>query len=410
MKICLYISGNYYVIAIFFFTLITQLLMLPLAIKQQKNLVMQRKLLPKEMAIRKKYAGRNDRVTQQKMMLEIQEMQKNEGYNQLAGCLPMLIPLLLVFILYAIVRQPITYSSTSPELTARLTATENSVYAAAFDTIEQYKDESKVQKEENASFSKFVEELESIQVNYLGYEKTSDGKLQAKANGKKDELVLTKIIQQDYNYISGIAEKHNIRLADYNSYGKHFSEAEKDALPNFNFAGMSLLDTPSIRKFDLLLIVPLLIFLTSVGSGYISRRFTMTSDTQNNPMLNGWFMKWGMPALSAYFSFQLPAAVGVYWIWRTVTGAVQPIVLNHFYPLPTFTKEELEAAEKELKKKKKKKVIMIEVDEDDDSFKDLEVKNRPVSSGKKVVGKNKIEMLSADDDDEESDSDSDQNE
>jgi YidC/Oxa1 family membrane protein insertase len=41
MKICLYISGNYYVIAIFFFTLITQLLMLPLAIKQQKSLIMQ---------------------------------------------------------------------------------------------------------------------------------------------------------------------------------------------------------------------------------------------------------------------------------------------------------------------------------------------------------------------------------
>lgn len=404
MKICLLISGNYYVIAIFFFTLITQLLMLPLAIKQQKNMVMQRKLRPKELAIRKKYAGRNDRATQQKMMLEIQEMQKNEGFNQMAGCLPMLIPLLLVFILYAIVRQPITYSSTSEQLTAKLTASENSLYDVAFETVEQYKNESLLQKEENANYNKFVEELEKIQTTYLGYEKTSDGNLVVKAGKSRDELVLTKLIQRDYEYISSIANQYNLKLADYGSYDKHFSEEDRSALPNFNFAGMSLLDTPSYKELNLLLIFPLLVFITSVASGYITRRFTMTPETENNPMVNGWLMKWGLPAFSAYFAFKLPAAIAVYWIWRTVTGAVQPIVLNHFYPMPTFTKEELEAAEKELKKKKKKKVIMIEVDEDDDSFRDLEVKDRPVST-KKVVGKNKIEMLSADEeDDEESDS------
>lgn len=399
MKICLYISGNYYVIAIFFFTLITQLLMLPLAIKQQKNLVMQRKLRPKEMAIRKKYAGRTDRATQQKMMLEIQEMQKNEGYNQLAGCLPMLIPLLLVFILFAIVRQPITYSSTSSDLTARLTATENSLYNVAFDTVEQYKNESLVQKEENANFDNFVNELKKIQ-SKLGY-KDDNGTL-VEGGSQKDELVLTKIIQQDYDYIASIAKENNIKLADYNSYEKHFSEADKNALPNFNFAGMSLLDEPSYKKFNLLLIFPLLIFVTSVGSGFITRKYSMTPETENNPMVNGWFMKWGLPVMSTWFSFSFPAAIGVYWIWRTVTGAVQPLVLNHFYPMPTFTKEEMEAAEKELKKKKKKKVIMIEVDEDDDSYRDLEVKDRPVSSSKKVAGKNKIEMLSAEDDDDES--------
>jgi len=404
MKICLYLSGNYYVLALLFFTIITQLLMLPLAIKQQKNLIMQRKLLPKEMAIRKKYAGRNDRVTQQKMMLEIQEMQKSEGYNQLSGCLPMLITLVLLFVLYAIIRQPITYSSTSQELTAKLDAQENSLYDIAFRTVEQYKDESLVQKEENANFDKFVETLKNIQLNF-GY-KEENGQL-VKSGSNKNELLLTKLIQQDYDYIASIAEEYNIKLADYNRYELHFSKEEKDALPNFNFAGISLLDTPSYKKFNLLLIFPLLIFLTSVGSGYITRKYTPTTPgMENNPMVNGWFMKWGLPVVSAYFSFQFPAAVAVYWIWRTVTGAVQPIILNRFYPLPTYTKEELEAAVKEYNKKnkKKKKVIMIEVDEDDDSFKDLEVKG-PVS-GKRVVGKNKIEMLSADDEDEE-DSESD---
>ena len=53
--------------------MIVELLMLPLSIKQQKNSIKQAKLRPKEMAIRKKYAGRNDQATQQKITMEIQD-------------------------------------------------------------------------------------------------------------------------------------------------------------------------------------------------------------------------------------------------------------------------------------------------------------------------------------------------
>ena len=66
MKGCLWIAGNNYFFALFFFALAFQILLFPLAIKQQKAQVNQAKIKPKEQAIRKKYAGRTDRVTQQK--------------------------------------------------------------------------------------------------------------------------------------------------------------------------------------------------------------------------------------------------------------------------------------------------------------------------------------------------------
>ena len=52
--------------------------LIPLAIRQQKNSIRQAQLRPKEMAIRKKYAGRTDQKTQQEVTKEIQELYQRE--------------------------------------------------------------------------------------------------------------------------------------------------------------------------------------------------------------------------------------------------------------------------------------------------------------------------------------------
>ena len=81
MRFCCTISANNYIFAVFFFSLIVEIVLFPLSIKQQKNSVKTASLRPKEQAIRKKYAGRTDKATQQKMSLEINEMYQKEGYN-----------------------------------------------------------------------------------------------------------------------------------------------------------------------------------------------------------------------------------------------------------------------------------------------------------------------------------------
>ena len=100
---------NNYALALFFFALVLQIILFPLGIKQQKNSVKQASLRPKEMAIRNKYAGRTDKVTQQKLNEEIMQLYQRENFNPMGGCLPMLIQLPILFSLYNVVISPLKY-------------------------------------------------------------------------------------------------------------------------------------------------------------------------------------------------------------------------------------------------------------------------------------------------------------
>ena len=112
-----------FILGTFVFAVVVELLMLPLAIHQQKNARKQARLRPKEMAIRRKYAGRNDQKTMQEMQQEIQTMYQNEGINPMtSGCLPLLISLPVVYALYYIVIDPLKYMMSCPsELASALT-------------------------------------------------------------------------------------------------------------------------------------------------------------------------------------------------------------------------------------------------------------------------------------------------
>jgi hypothetical protein len=44
----------------------------------------------------------------------------------------------------------------------------------------------------------------------------------------------------------------------------------------------------------------------------------------------------------------MPAAVGLYWIFKSVLGTVKQIILYKAMPLPVFTEEDYKAAEREL--------------------------------------------------------------
>ncbi len=99
--------GNF-LLGTVFFAIAVEIIMLPIAIIQQNNARKQARFRPKEMAIRKKYAGRTDQATMQEMQREIQEMYQREGYNPMSsGCLPLLVSLPIVFALYYVVIDPL---------------------------------------------------------------------------------------------------------------------------------------------------------------------------------------------------------------------------------------------------------------------------------------------------------------
>lgn len=86
------------------FTVIIKLLMLPLMIKQQKSMAKMSVFTPMINEIQQKY--KNNQEKQQEEMLKLQ---KEYGYSPTAGCLPLLINMLVLFGMVEVVYRPVQY-------------------------------------------------------------------------------------------------------------------------------------------------------------------------------------------------------------------------------------------------------------------------------------------------------------
>ncbi|MBP5255475.1 MAG: YidC/Oxa1 family membrane protein insertase, partial [Clostridia bacterium] len=74
--------------ALLIFTLVTKLILFPVGIKQQKNMVKQASLRPKEQALRNRYSGQGN---SQKLQEELMKLYQSENYSPYGGCLPMIL-------------------------------------------------------------------------------------------------------------------------------------------------------------------------------------------------------------------------------------------------------------------------------------------------------------------------------
>lgn len=96
-------NGNF-AAAVALFTLLINVIMIPLSIKSQKSSVQQMRIKPKLDELKKKYG--DDR---QKMAQAQQKLYQEEGVSMSGGCLPMIIRLLIMFSIYQLIYKPLTY-------------------------------------------------------------------------------------------------------------------------------------------------------------------------------------------------------------------------------------------------------------------------------------------------------------
>ncbi len=100
-----------YGIAIIILTVIVKACLYPLYAMQTKSTASMADIQPKVREIQKKYA--ND---QQMMNLKMQELYKEEKFNPMAGCLPMLIQFPIIMGLFALLRNPLEYMGTDNDI------------------------------------------------------------------------------------------------------------------------------------------------------------------------------------------------------------------------------------------------------------------------------------------------------
>ena len=299
--------GNY-LIGICVFAIIIEILMLPFAIKQQKNSIRQATLRPKEMAIRNKYKGRNDQATMQKMQQEIQEFYQRENFSPYSGCLPLLVQLPIIMALYYIVIDPLHYvmgqaSGTSAALASYYTAARAAGGMGA--TVTQANGTIAILAELKAQGGAMLEGLKSFE--FFG-------------NG---EAVFSSV------------------------------NAIMDKIPNFNIGPINFGLNPSFGKPYILLLVPVLTFVTYFLTSKLNRKF-MAQPVTNGGVedkqvaCSNTMMDVSMPLMSTFFTFMVPALVGVYWMFRSLVGLLKQFIMSRIMPLPKFTEEDYKQAAKEM--------------------------------------------------------------
>lgn len=95
--------GNYG-ISIILFTIIIKLVLLPLTFKQLQSTKQMNEVQPKIKELQEKY--KNDK---EKLNMKIMELYKEYKINPMAGCLPLLIQLPIIFGLFNVLREPMKY-------------------------------------------------------------------------------------------------------------------------------------------------------------------------------------------------------------------------------------------------------------------------------------------------------------
>ena len=368
-KITEIMPGNNYLLTLFVFAVIMEVVMLPFSIKQHKNSIKQAKLKPKEMAIRKKYAGRNDQATQQKVTQEIQELYQQEHFNPFGGCLPLLIQLPILIVLYRLVVDPIMY-----------------VYHGSKDLC-------------SVMYSYMTTATDHANPG-LGLKLNSvNGSIEVFSKAKE-------LLAENANALDG--------LKDFCPNGADVLAKVKDicgeGTANFNIGPMNfgILPQSLFENFKwewdwnyLLFLIPVLTFVVYFFSMKINRKLsfqpTQSADDRQQACSNK-MMDITMPLMSVWMTFMVPGAVGIYWIFKSIIGVGKQFILSKAMPLPKFTEEDYKAAEKEMAGKQPKKIVKSEnvgkvrslhhIDDDDydekGNYVAPEKKEEPVETEEKI--------------------------
>ncbi len=292
MQLCMKLFNNY-ALALLGYALITKLVLFPLSMRQQKNSLNMVRLRPYQDALKKKY-GNN----QEKYNMELQKLYQREGYNPMSSCLPLLIQLPLIFLVYSIVRHPITY-----------------VYYGEFFTS-------------NTA------------------QRVYDLALKAQNLPQAVQKVVD-TITADPGKLSQIS---NYELQIYNASSEISIAGDK------LFGLIDLSGTPSQDVWSWMLLIPILAGLTGYLASWISQKFNaLTQDPAQQNGCSGKMMIYMMPLMTVYFCFTFNCALGWYWIIGNILGVAQSFILHKMYD-PNKVLAEVEAKmarEKEQKKEKR---------------------------------------------------------
>ena len=282
----LYRFTESYGLALILFAIIVKTILFPLTAKSKKSSMKMSRLTPRLNAIREKYA--NDPQKQSEAM---RALYQEEGVSMGGGCLWSLIPLLILFPLYTVVRQPM-------------------VYILGLE-LDQAKEIIKVIKE--AAPALFT------------------------GGDYYDQMVAA---QQIPNYIEAVKAAVPT-ISDTALAGVNFSFLGIDlgANPSYNIFAWESFSWAYIGAF----LIPVLSAGSQMLSMFVSTRLNNSVITNEKGIVDkeaaqksqtaqtGKTMLWIMPIMSLLIGFSFPAAMSLYWFIQGMVALVGDVYLTKKY-------------------------------------------------------------------------------
>ncbi len=300
-------------LAIILFTIVVNLLMTPLNIKQQKFSKLQAKMSPEIQAIEAKYKGRSDQESLMQKNQEVQMVYAKYGVSASGSCVQLLIQMPILFALYRVI-----YS-----MPAYVTKIGNTFRVLA----------DKIIAVDGGGFlqDSGVDSISSV-VSMYGSSMTN-GDL---SNGIID--VLNKLSSTDLMTVAG---HYDLTQLTYDGQLILSNDTTRGLIDTYNnFLGLNMGDSPSalIRSaWEIgawgIVIGAVMIPVLSAVTQWINVKLMPQQPTNGNEKASSMAasmktMNMLMPLMSAWFCFSFPAGMGLYWVAGSVVRSIQQVVIN----------------------------------------------------------------------------------
>ena len=261
---------NNYALALFLFTILVNVCLMPLNIKQQKSTSKMTLLQPELKDLQAKYSD-NKAKYQEEMM----KLYQREKYNPASGCLPMLIQMPILFGMIDVIYRPLTHLLHLP--TETIDMAQNIL----------------MRMNVGQSYSSFNVQLSVIQA-----------------------------IKQNPESFSALGGE---ALAQINALNMTFLGMDLSLVPE-----VGMLTGIFSGGWNSVAIIPILSGVFALIAALVSmKQSTMTTPDGNAGAMKGMMLM--MPIMSTTIAFSVAGGVGLYWCYSNIVTIGRTLLLNKLY-------------------------------------------------------------------------------
>ena len=295
-------------LCIIIFSILIYALMTPLQIKQQKFSKLSAIMQPELQKIQKKYKGKNDQASMQKMQEETQAVYQKYGVSPTGSCVQLAIQFPILMALYQVIYKIPAYVGSVKDILVSAVTSITGV-SGYTEILQQFITDNKMTR---------------VQLVMDGSNATS--------NSVTDFLYALSPSQwktlAETSQFSGFTDT-------LNSTAKEISHVQ-------NFFGLNIADQPltyikaafvggSILIAIAAILIPILAWATQMINLKLMPQAAQqgSGDAQQDAMMNSMkTMNTVMPLMSAVFCFTFPVGLGIYWVASAAVRSVQQLIIN----------------------------------------------------------------------------------